>query len=176
MTNTRHTTPVRRWAPIAVGVALATIATVPAAHAAPPPARAGEEHCLVVLDDSTARAAARHCAASPEAAEREYRAANPGAAPRVLLLGLYDEPNYRGASVMLEGSPGLCDQAGRGLRELGSLNNRVSSFRRHDSCPKVTGYDLPNWMGAVYGPWTTDMPWVGPEADNRMGSLQFSLA
>ncbi|MDR7275998.1 hypothetical protein [Catenuloplanes atrovinosus] len=175
MGHIRNTTAVRRWATVAAGMAVAMVVTAPAAQAAP--ASTGEEHCVVVLDklrpgETTSRVVSRQCADTPEAARQKHQEAYAGAAAATLLLTLYADINYGGASTVLEGNAGACDTAGYGFRDLGSWRNRISSFKRFNWCQRVQGFDLVNYGGAAYGPWTTDTPWVGSAANDRIDSLQ----
>ncbi|GAB3434964.1 hypothetical protein GCM10027569_86500 [Flindersiella endophytica] len=141
-----------------------------------------EEHCIVVLDklkpgQSVSRVAGRYCADSPEAAARLRAANDPSPQATTLLLVVYEDANFGGASTRLEGSAGPCDTAGYGISALvPAWRNRITSFKRFNVCQIVTGYDNTNYGGATYGPWRADTANVGSAANDHIDSLRLRRA
>jgi hypothetical protein len=165
-----------------VGGTLTMLATAaPAQAAAPVPASAGAQHCVIVAaplepGQTVSRVLSHVCADTPASAQRLSESANPRLASTLLLV-LYENIRYNtdsaGASTQLRGSAGPCDTEGYGFGNLGSWGNRISSFKRFNWCQRVAGYDYINYGGNNGNPigiWTKDTDWVGA-ANDRIESI-----
>jgi predicted nucleic acid-binding Zn ribbon protein len=171
----RITLPITRMAVAAAGALALLVTATPAQAGAHTRAPTDARHCVVVLapleaGETTSRVLSEECAATPEAAQRRSAAAT-GTLASTLLLVLYADINYGGASTRLEGAYGACDTAGYGFSDLGTWRNRISSFKRFNWCQRVAGYDNVNYGGALLGVWTADTPWVGSGANDRIDSI-----
>ena len=156
---------------VAVPVDATTEATAPSARA--------EQHCVILLDrlhpgEETSRVLKKTCADRPDAPA--LRAAS---GLGTLLIIVYQDIRYGGASTAIEGRYGPCDQEGYGIRDLGSWRNRLSSFKAFNWCNFVAAWDNINYGGAYLGDWHSaasdsrlNVDWVGSNANDRIESMQ----
>jgi hypothetical protein len=175
----------RRLATLLVVAAIATAlgGVAPAAAGGKPmpaggkpmPAGAGQ-HCVVVLDklrpgQTTSRTLSRTCADRTDAP-----ALTRTAAASTLLLVLYQDVNFGGASTKIYGAYGPCDAEGYGFSNLGTWRNRVSSLKGFNWCNVVDLYDNINYGGAFLAGFggccsRLDVPWVSSYANDRTDSI-----
>jgi hypothetical protein len=173
----------RRLCLLLLAIALVLVPAVPAAAGGKPmplggkpmPAGAGQ-HCVVVLDklrpgQTTSRVLSRTCADRADAP-----ALTKAAAASTLLLVLYQDVNFGGASTRITGAYGPCDAEGYGFSNLGSWRNKVSSLKGFNWCNVVDLYDNINYGGAYLAGFGSccsrlDVPWVSSYANDRTDSI-----
>jgi hypothetical protein len=131
-----------------------------------------EHYCVIFVDQLRPGASAswmtqQRCSTDAEALASYTSARNEGEH----LMTWYSAEEYLGSWSQIWGNDGTCDRAGYGLRNMGTWNDRVRSYRLHGACSSSVIFEDSD-HGGRYAFRRGDVADLGERWHRRISSMR----